>query len=53
MGDVLLTLAIVAAAAWLTVALYLGFEAEANAISHKPRQTRGGSLPRRGRHSHA
>ena len=53
MGDVLLTLAIVAAAAWLAVALYFGFEAEVDAISHRPRSSRGGAVTRRGRRSHA
>lgn len=47
MGDVLLTLAIIAAAAWLTVALYLGYEVESDAITHAPHP--GRRAPRRGR----
>ncbi|HEV7204937.1 MAG TPA: hypothetical protein VGN18_10020 [Jatrophihabitans sp.] len=39
MGDVLLTLAIIAAAAWLTVALYLGYEVETEALEHRPRRS--------------
>lgn len=49
MGDVLLTLAIAAAAAWLAVALYLGFEAESEAVSGHPRPIHGHRARRPGR----